>query len=140
MTAKETLDMFRARSQFTFSMSGLAVYFVVVLVFVLVMHRIPADQRLTIAVLLLASLPKLVDYGGAFWLSRSRDDGAEKPPTVSSSATPGGGTSVSIIPAGTPPVAPAPLPPEPSAPGAVVASTLEPGDSAVLSPTDGETK
>lgn len=135
MTAKETLDMFRARGQLTVSLIGLAIFFVVVITFTLVMHRVPDDQRLTIAVMLLSPLASLVTLAGSFWLSRARDDGAEKPPTVSSSSTPGGGTSVSIVPAGAPVVVPAAADPviaPASAAGAVVASAapVDPGDTA----------
>jgi hypothetical protein len=116
LTAKETLDMFRARSQFIITMTGLGMYFLVAIVFVLVMHRIQADQRLTIAVLILAALPKLVDASVSFWLNRSRDDGsAEKPPTITSTATPAGSSTV-VTPAGNaPPAATAQIDPPTSA-------------------------
>jgi hypothetical protein len=127
MTAKEELDTFRARSQLLVTLVGLAIYFLAVLVFVFVMHRIEPDQRLTIAVLLLTPLPGLINSAAAFWLNRSRDDGAEKPPTITSTATPGSASTV-ITPAGNAP------PPDNAAP-------VNTGGSAALSPhTDGDLK
>jgi hypothetical protein len=100
MTAKDELDMFRAGGQYSITLVSLGIYAVVLALFLFFMHKLPADQRLTIAVLLLTPLAGIINSAAAFWLNRSREDGAEKPPTITASSTPGGGSQAIVTPAG----------------------------------------
>ena len=70
---------FTVRSQRLVTMTALVIYAIILGIFLMRMDTLPADQRLTIAVLLLTPLAGLVGGVNSFWLSRSRNQESDKP-------------------------------------------------------------
>jgi CBS domain containing-hemolysin-like protein len=103
MTAKDSLDLYRSTAQYRITLTSLAIYFLIVVLFVFFPELVPAEHRLTIWVLLLTPLAGIINSAAAFWLNRSREDGVEKPPTITTTSTPDGGSKAVVTPTPDPP-------------------------------------